>query len=52
MVLSDTLIATPIFQGENVTGDFGPGTSGVNIGNDFGVDAELDPELALALRHI
>ena len=47
-ILSDALIGTPIFQGENAAA-FGAGTS---MGGDgeFNVDPNMDPELALALR--
>ncbi|KAF5840711.1 hypothetical protein DUNSADRAFT_15806 [Dunaliella salina] len=48
-VLSDVLIGSPIFQGEG--GDFG-GAGGAEGGApyEFGVDPNMDPELALALR--
>ena len=47
-ILSDALIGTPIFQGENAAA-FGAGPS---MGGDgeFNVDPNMDPELALALR--
>ncbi|OVA19625.1 von Willebrand factor [Macleaya cordata] len=52
--LSDVLISTPIFTGD---GEGGSGfaaaaaaASGGVAGFDFGVDPNLDPELALALR--
>ncbi|AES95157.1 putative proteasome subunit Rpn10 protein [Medicago truncatula] len=53
--LSDVLISTPIFTGD---GEGGSGfaaaaaaaAAGGGTGYDFGVDPNLDPELALALR--
>eukprot|EP00879_Flechtneria_rotunda_P026527 GHRR01028291.1.p1 GENE.GHRR01028291.1~~GHRR01028291.1.p1 ORF type:complete len:313 (+),score=143.73 GHRR01028291.1:168-1106(+) len=53
-VLSDVLIGSPIFQGEG-GGVFGAGGNGGasasgREGFEFGVDPNLDPELALALR--
>ena len=52
-VLSDVLIGSPIFQGEG-GGAYGfgggAGTTGATEGFEFGVDPNLDPELALALR--
>ena len=48
-VLSDVLIGSPIFQGEG--GDFGGGgAEGGAAPFEFGVDPNMDPELALALR--
>jgi len=49
-VLSDVLIGSPIFQGEG--GEFGGGGGGAEGGlpHEFGVDPNMDPELALALR--
>ena len=46
-ILSDVLISTPILMGEEA------GPSGTTTGGsafEFGVDPNLDPELALALR--
>jgi len=55
-LLSDSILATPILAGDGV-GGAGPsggagGEGGASGGNDFefGVNPELDPELALALR--
>eukprot|EP00192_Tetraselmis_astigmatica_P013031 CAMPEP_0117673850 /NCGR_PEP_ID=MMETSP0804-20121206/14706_1 /TAXON_ID=1074897 /ORGANISM="Tetraselmis astigmatica, Strain CCMP880" /LENGTH=385 /DNA_ID=CAMNT_0005482643 /DNA_START=145 /DNA_END=1302 /DNA_ORIENTATION=- len=52
-VLSDALIASPMFQGDG-GGGFGGGGDGEGGGGgddyEFGVDPNLDPELALALR--
>ena len=52
-VLSDMLFGTPIFQGEG-GGGYGGAPSGGGSeapeGYEFGVDPNLDPELALALR--
>ncbi|GLI71681.1 hypothetical protein VaNZ11_016963, partial [Volvox africanus] len=56
-VLSDVLISSPIFQGEGGSGfgfaggvgGAGGGASGAD-GFEFGVDPNMDPELALALR--
>lgn len=47
-VLSDVLISSPIFQGEGSSG-YGGGPTTAE-GFEFGVDPNLDPELALALR--
>lgn len=56
-VLSDVLISSPIFQGEGGSGAYGfaggAGGAGGGAGGDgfeFGVDPNMDPELALALR--
>lgn len=49
-ILSDMLISTPIIAGEQGgAGGFG-GSSGGGNDYEFGVDPNLDPELALALR--
>ncbi|GMH43442.1 hypothetical protein BSKO_11364 [Bryopsis sp. KO-2023] len=49
VVLSDHLIETPVFQGEGAAfGGAGPSADGESF--EFGVDPNLDPELALALR--
>jgi 26S proteasome regulatory subunit N10 len=56
-VLSDVLIGSPIFQGEGGGGAYGfvggaaaaGGGAGAE-GFEFGVDPNMDPELALALR--
>ena len=48
VILSDALIGTPIFQGENAAG-FAAGPS-MAVDGDFNVDPNIDPELALALR--
>ncbi|KAI9323552.1 hypothetical protein BX666DRAFT_1821769, partial [Dichotomocladium elegans] len=46
-ILSDMLISSPIISGEEgATGNFGSGGGDF----EFGVDPNLDPELALALR--
>lgn len=47
-ILSDALIGTPVFQGENAAA-FGAGTS-MGADGEFNVDPNIDPELALALR--
>ena len=50
-ILSDVLISSPVFQGEGSSGYGGaPGMGADNDGYEFGVDPNLDPELALALR--
>jgi len=51
-VLSDSLMGSAIFAGEDGTPAFGGGGGGGGGGADFefGVDPSLDPELALALR--
>jgi len=51
-VLSDSLLGSAIFAGEDGTPAFGGGGGGGGGGADFefGVDPSLDPELALALR--
>lgn len=56
-VLSDVLIGSPIFQGEGGAaygfggGGGGGGAAGAGAeGFEFGVDPNMDPELALALR--
>jgi len=49
-LLSDMLLSSPIVT---AGGDLGPtavGVGGAGGGDDFGVDANLDPELAMALR--
>ncbi|CAA0827274.1 26S proteasome non-ATPase regulatory subunit 4 homolog [Striga hermonthica] len=48
-VLSDVLISTPIFTGDGEGGS-GYAAAGAASGFEFGVDPNLDPELALALR--
>ncbi|KAI3462353.1 hypothetical protein Pfo_019016 [Paulownia fortunei] len=47
--LSDVLISTPIFTGDGEGGSGFAAAGGVS-GLEFGVDPNLDPELALALR--
>lgn len=49
-ILADALIGTAVFQGENAAA-FGAGTSMGDVEN-FGVDPNIDPELALALRSV
>lgn len=51
-VLSDVLIGSPIFQGEGgaTFGGGGGGGGGGGEGFEFGVDPNLDPELAMALQ--
>lgn len=54
-LLSDSILATPILAGDGVGGPSGGGDAGGEGGSggntfDFGVNPELDPELALALR--
>lgn len=50
-VLSNYLIETPVFQGEGAAfGAAGPSADGE--GFSYGVDPNLDPELALALRYL
>ncbi|KAK9059796.1 hypothetical protein SSX86_020500 [Deinandra increscens subsp. villosa] len=51
-VLSDVLLSTPIFtgDGEGGSGFAAAAAAGGVSGFDFGVDPNLDPELALALR--
>jgi len=51
-VLSDSLLTSMIFQGEDGTPAFGAGGGGGGSAADFefGVDPSQDPELALALR--
>ncbi|PAA52839.1 hypothetical protein BOX15_Mlig025766g1 [Macrostomum lignano] len=46
-MLHDSLMVSPIVVGEDGAGSLPPGYGG---GYDFGVDAQDDPELALALR--
>lgn len=46
-MLHDSLVMSPIIAGEDGAGSLPPGYGG---GYDFGVDAQDDPELALALR--
>ena len=54
-VLSDVLLSTPVFMGDEDSGG-GMGSGGGAMGGggasdfEFGVDPNLDPELALALR--
>ena len=54
-VLSDVLLSTPVFMGDEDSGA-GMGSGGGAMGGggasdfEFGVDPNLDPELALALR--
>ncbi|KAA3482262.1 26S proteasome non-ATPase regulatory subunit 4-like protein [Gossypium australe] len=50
--LSDVLISTPVFTGdEEGGGGFAAHAASVGVTNfDFGVDPNIDPELALALR--
>ncbi|CAD7695000.1 unnamed protein product [Ostreobium quekettii] len=48
-ILSDVLISSPVFQGESGAGY--SGTGGMeNESYEFGVDPNLDPDLAIALR--
>ncbi|QDS68374.1 hypothetical protein FKW77_010741 [Venturia effusa] len=54
-LLSDSILSTPILAGDGVGGSGGGGAGGeggAGASNDFefGVNPELDPELALALR--
>ncbi len=55
-LLSDSIIATPILAGEGMGGPGGVGGASGEGGDggatqfEFGVNPELDPELALALR--
>jgi 26S proteasome regulatory subunit N10 len=50
-VLSDVLIGSAIFQGENGNAFGGGGGAGAGgDGYEFGMDPNMDPELALALR--
>lgn len=55
-LLSDSIIATPILAGDGVGGTSSMGGAGGEAGDggasqfEFGVNPELDPELALALR--
>ncbi|KAF2435843.1 hypothetical protein EJ08DRAFT_625482 [Tothia fuscella] len=54
-LLSDSILATPILAGDGVGGPSGGGDTGGEGGSgggqfEFGVNPELDPELALALR--
>jgi 26S proteasome regulatory subunit N10 len=54
-LLSDTLLATPLLANEGVGGGGGVGGSGGDTAMgesqfEFGVNPEVDPELALALR--
>ncbi|UPR00710.1 subunit Rpn10 of proteasome [Chloropicon primus] len=55
-ILSDILLSTPVFMGDNDGGSSGMGGMGGGGGGggasdfEFGVDPNLDPELALALR--
>ncbi|XP_023539937.1 26S proteasome non-ATPase regulatory subunit 4 homolog [Cucurbita pepo subsp. pepo] len=48
--LSDVLISTPIFTSDGEGGSEFAAASAGGAGFDFGVDPNLDPELALALR--
>lgn len=58
VILSDVLLSTPVFTGADGEGGSafaasaaaGAGGSGGGGGFEFGVDPNLDPELALALR--
>ncbi|GAA99930.1 uncharacterized protein L969DRAFT_86140 [Mixia osmundae IAM 14324] len=51
-LLSDVIISSPILERDSFGGGAGPsGTTGTGAGDDeFGIDPNLDPELALALR--
>jgi 26S proteasome regulatory subunit N10 len=55
-LLSDSILASPILAGDGVGGAGGGGGAGADAGAgetgqyEFGVNPELDPELALALR--
>jgi 26S proteasome regulatory subunit N10 len=55
-LLSDSILASPILAGDGVGGGAGGGGAGGDAGGgdsgqfEFGVNPELDPELALALR--
>ncbi len=55
-LLSDSIVTTPILQGEGMGGAGGMGSAGEageaggSGGFEFGVDPSMDPELALALR--
>jgi 26S proteasome regulatory subunit N10 len=57
-LLSDTLLSTTLLQNEGVGGGLGAASGGAAAGGaapadnqfEFGVNPELDPELALALR--
>lgn len=57
-LLSDSIVTTPILQGEGVSGGGGGGSAVGEEGGqpggtnqfEFGVDPSMDPELALALR--
>jgi len=55
-LLSDSIVATPILAGDGVGGAGGMGGASGDAGEgsasqfEFGVNPELDPELALALR--
>ncbi|XP_010531540.1 PREDICTED: 26S proteasome non-ATPase regulatory subunit 4 homolog [Tarenaya hassleriana] len=50
--LSDVLLSTPVFTGEEGGGTYNAAAAAAAAGGDFdfGVDPNLDPELALALR--
>lgn len=48
--LSDVLISTPIFTGDGEGNGFAAATAGGVAAFEYGVDPNLDPELALALR--
>ncbi|XP_047973127.1 26S proteasome non-ATPase regulatory subunit 4 homolog [Salvia hispanica] len=49
--LSDVLISTPIFTGDGEgSSGYVAAAAGGGLGFEFGVDPNLDPELALALR--
>lgn len=54
-LLSDSILSTPILAGDGVGGSSaggagGEGGAGASNDFEFGVNPELDPELALALR--
>jgi 26S proteasome regulatory subunit N10 len=55
-LLSDSILATPVLAGDGVgggaggVGESGAGGAGETNQFEFGVNPELDPELALALR--
>lgn len=55
-LLSDSILASPILAGDGMGGGSGGGGAGGDVGGgdsgqfEFGVNPELDPELALALR--
>jgi len=49
-ILSDILISSPILTGSSEDGSSGSGSTGSGGGGFGGVDPNLDPELALALK--